>query len=245
MDVRGLADDIAGTAKVLNRVARGLTRFDTAEMLRSFVEFGEASIPIVALTAAFCGAIMVVQGAFYVQKLGVYDFVGWYTGFATFREVGPVLIGLMFSGRVGARHASELASMQATEQIDALRVLALDVYELLIVPRVISMTVSLVVLVILGDFVAIASGAITAKLMIGLDAGHFFRSMNAALGAADVIMGIIKAAAFGFFIAVIATNQGLNAKKDSQGVGRAVNAQVVAAAIGIFFADYVITVLLA
>ncbi len=240
-----LLSDLTGTAAVSGRVASQLVRprFDRAELLRSFVEFGEASIPIVALTAAFTGAIMVLQGAFYVQQLGIYDLVGWYTGFATFREIGPVMLGLMFSGRVGARHASELASMRATEQLDALKVLALDVYELLIVPRVISMTVSLVALVIFGDLIAIASGALTAKLILGLDAAHFFRSLDAALGAVDVLMGVTKAAAFGFFIAIIATHYGLNASRDSAGVGRAVNAQVVASAIGIFFADYVITVL--
>ncbi len=241
----GLLSDLTGTATVSGRVAMHLVRprFDTGELVRSFIEFGEASIPIVALTAAFTGAIMVLQGAFYVQQLGVYDLVGWYTGFATFREIGPVMLGLMFSGRVGARHASELASMRATEQLDALRVLALDVYELLIVPRVISMTVSLVALVVFGDFIAIAAGALTAKLVLGLDAAHFFRSLDAALGAMDVLMGVAKAAAFGFFIAIIATHFGLSASRDSRGVGRAVNAQVVASAIGIFLADYVITVL--
>lgn len=242
--MRALLNDVRGTASVLTRVAIGVTRrFDTAELMRSFIEFGEASVPIVALTAAFTGAIMVLQGAFYVQKLGVYDLVGWYTGFATFREIGPVMIGLMFSGRVGASHTSELASMRATEQLDALKVLALDVYALLVVPRVISMTVSLVALVVMGDLIAIAAGALTAKLMLGLDAAHFFRSLDAALGAVDVLMGVAKAAAFGFFIAIIATHHGLHAAKDARGVGRAVNAQVVASAIGVFFADYVITVI--
>lgn len=241
----GLLGDVTGTAAISGRVALQLLRprFDTSELIRSFIEFGEASIPIVALTAAFTGAIMVLQGASYVQQLGIYDLVGWYTGFATFREIGPVMLGLMFSGRVGARHASELASMRATEQLDALKVLALDVYELLIVPRVISMTVSLVALVVLGDLIAIASGALTAKIILGLDAAHFLRSLDAALGAADVLMGVTKAAAFGFLIAIVATHYGLNASGDSRGVGRAVNSQVVASAIGIFFVDYVITVL--
>lgn len=238
-----LLQSITGSAEVfwlfLQRFIR--LKCDVNELLRSFVEFGEASIPIVALTAAFTGAIMVVQGVVYVQQLGIYDLVGWYTGFATFRELGPVMIGLMFSGRVGARHASELASMRATEQLDALKVLALDVYELLIVPRVISMTVSLTALVILGDFVAIGAGALTGKLMLGLDAAHYFRSLDASLGAPDVMMGVGKAAAFGFFISIIATHFGLTADRDSSGVGRAVNAQVVASAVGIFFADFVIT----
>src|SRR5688500_16327365 len=92
-----VATDAGGMAFVAARAARRLVppRLDTDELFRSLVQFGEASLPIVLATAAFTGAIMVVQGALYVEQFGVYNLVGWYTGFTTFREVGPILVGLM------------------------------------------------------------------------------------------------------------------------------------------------------
>lgn len=241
-----LARDVGGVTLVAARAAQRLVppRIDRVELVRSLHHFGEASLPIVALTAAFTGLIMVLQGALYVRSFGVYDLVGWYTGFATFREVGPVLIGLMFSGRVGAANASELATMHVTEQLDALRVLAIDVYEALILPRVISMTLALTALVILGDLVAVVAGAGGAWLLLDLDAASFARSLTTRLAPADFLMGVGKGAGFGLMVALVSTHFGLAARGGSRGVGRAVNAQVVACALAIFAVDYLLTAVL-
>ncbi len=184
---------------------------------------------------------MVLQGAIYVDQFGVYNLVGWYTGFATFREIGPMLIGLMFSGRVGANNASELATMRVTEQIDALRVLAIDPYEALILPRTISMIVALGALVIYGNLVAILSGALCAKLLLNVEYGFFFQSFVERLGPADFLIGVEKALLYGLVVAIVSTHFGLTARGGASGVGRAVNAQVVAAAVGLFLVDYLMT----
>jgi phospholipid/cholesterol/gamma-HCH transport system permease protein len=242
----GLAHDVGGMAMVLARTLRGLVppRLDRDELWRALHSFGNASLPIVAATAAFTGMIMVLQSAVYVQRFGVYDLVGWYTGFATFREVGPVLIGLMFSGRVGASNTSELATMAVTEQLDAVRVLALDLYELLVVPRALAMILGLTALVIFGDLVAVVAGALSARWLMGVDFGQFARSLASHLSAGDVLIGVEKALAFGLVIAVVSTHFGITARGGSSGVGRAVNAQVVACAVALFVADYFLTSLI-
>ncbi|MEO1174542.1 MAG: ABC transporter permease [Myxococcota bacterium] len=172
-----LAGHVGGIALVFARTAARLPhRFDGREFLRSLHNFGNGSLPVVAATAAFTGVIMVLQGALYVQRFGVYDLVGWFTGFATFREIGPVLIGLMFSGRVGANNTSELATMRVNEQLTALEIMAIDVYELLVAPRFVAMMLSMAVLVVLGDGFAVASGALAARILLDLDFLAFWRS---------------------------------------------------------------------
>lgn len=238
-----VAADAGGMAMVLGRTLKrlGPPRGDTRELVRALKHYGEESLPIVALTAAFTGMIMVVQGATYVQQYGVYNLVGWYTGFTTFREVGPMLIGLMFSGRVGAHHASELATMRMTEELDALRVLAIDVYETLILPRILAMVVAMAALVVLGDLVAIGAGAVCARLMLQVEYAQFFQALVEHLGPMDFLIGVQKGLAYGLVIGVVSTHYGLNAKGGSAGVGRAVNAQVVASAVALFWVDYLMT----
>lgn len=238
-----LATDLGGMTLVLVRILRGLLppRLDGREFVRSMHSFGEASLPVAAATAAFAGMIMVLQGAVYVRRFDVYDLVGWYTGFAVFRETGPVLVGLMFSGRVGANNTSELATMRVTEQLDALRILAIDVYEFLVVPRTVSMVLAMGALVVFGDLVAVLAGAFCAKLLLDLPPERFFLGMFDALTPVDFLVGVEKGLAIGLMVAVISTYYGLKARGGSAGVGRSVNAQVVACAVAIFLTDYLVT----
>ena len=225
-------------AKVIQRLST--RRIDRGEFWRAALGFGEQSIPIMLMASAFTGMILVLQGAVYVEKYGMRSFVGWYVSLATVKEVGPILIALMFSGRVGAKNTSELASMKVGEQMDALRILALDVYELLIVPRVVAMILAMACLVVLGDFMALVAAAGVADVLLGIDYLTFYSSMVSKLQVSDVGIGIAKTVCFGGLIAVVSSYCGLNAQRGAQGVGRAVNQQVVGSAVAIFFVDCVI-----
>lgn len=239
----GLATQVGGVslvgARTVRCAARGTMAFD--EVTRALFAYGVASLPILLATAAFTGMIMVIQAAVYVRQFGAHSLVGWFAGFTTLREVGPILMGLMFSGRVGANHTSELATMQVTEQLDALRILALDVYDILIAPRTIAMIIALVALVIFGDMAAIVAGAFCARVLIKVDFGVFLRSFLQNVTLADLLVGLYKAAGFGATIAVISSYFGLAAQGGSRSVGRAVHKQVVASAAGLFLIDYLVT----
>lgn len=239
----GIARETGGIASIFYRSLMALLtgRMDTTEFKRSMLSFGEASIPVVLATAGFTGMIMVLQSAVYVEQFGVYNLVGWFTGFTTFRELGPIMMGLMFSGRVGANNASELATMKVNEQLDALRILAIDVDELLVAPRTLSMIVSMLVLVTLGNLVAVGSGAVCARLLMGIDYMVFLRSLIDGVGPEDFLLGIGKGGLFGWIIAVVSTHFGMTARGGSTGVGRAVNSQVVGCAMVLFIADYLLT----
>ncbi len=235
-----LAAEVGGMMLVLGQTLRQLARgrCDRDELLRASASFVVDSLPIIAATGAFVGMIMVLQAASYVRDFGVYDLVGWYTGFATVREFGPVLIALMFSGRVGASNTSELATMKVSEQLDALRVLALDVYELLIVPRALAIVFGLAALVLCGDLVALVSRGVCAWFFLDISATQFTASLIAHLTLEDLSISLLKALVFGGSIAIISAHFGISARGGSSGVGRAVNMQVVACATTLFILDY-------
>lgn len=238
-----ISREAGGIATLFYRSLKALLtgRVDLTEFKRSMLSFGEASVPVVLATAGFTGMIMVLQSAVYVEQFGVYNLVGWFTGFTTFRELGPVLMGLMFSGRVGANNASELATMKVNEQLDALRILAIDADELLIAPRTLAMILSMLVLVTIGNLVAVGSGAVCARVLMGIDYMVFLKSLVEGVGPADFLLGVGKGGLFGWIIAVVSSHFGMSAQGGSTGVGRAVNAQVVGCALVIFVADYFLT----
>ncbi len=219
-------------------------RVDRYELFRNLHKMGVRSLPIVVVTALFVGAIMVIQAAPMVTRFNARAIVGWGAGFATLREVGPLLIALMFSGRVGANNTAELGTMVVTSQIDALRALAIDPIGYLILPRVISMVVTLFALTIIGDVVAIFGAMGSAKGLLDVEPSSFLNSLLLLLNEWDLLTGLIKSLIFGLMIALTSCHFGLSVTGGAPGVGRAVNAAVVAAASGIFILDYFSTYLL-
>jgi phospholipid/cholesterol/gamma-HCH transport system permease protein len=236
----GLASQAGGIALLSGQLVRRLVppQIDRIELVRSLHKMGVESVTIVAATAAFVGAIMVIQAAPLVLQFGAKDLVGWGVGFATLREVAPLLIALMFNGRVGANNAAELGTMTVTSQVDALRALAIDPLAYLVLPRVLAMIFMMVVLTILGDGVAIAGAMVAARVLLDVDPRSFWASFIALLDHWDFLSGVIKSAVFGAMIALTSSYYGLHVRGGAPGVGRAVNAAVVAAATGIFILDY-------
>jgi phospholipid/cholesterol/gamma-HCH transport system permease protein len=194
--------------------------------------------------AMAAGAIMVVQAGMYVRMMGAYNLLGWGAGFATLREVGPVFIALIFSGRVGAQTTAELATMVVTDQVDALRLMAIDPLRLLVGPRVVALTVVLVCLTMIGDVMSILGGAVTAKLLLDVGPTTFFDSLRTYGTTGDVLNGLCKSVAFAVAIAGTACHHGMSVRGGAASVGRAVNASVVASAAWVFLVDFALAFLL-
>ncbi len=215
--------------------------WDRFELLRILYLVGVCSLPIILATALFAGAIVATQVGSYVTKYRAYEVVGWGFGFGTFRELGPLLIGLMFSGRVGAHHAAELGTMKVTEQIDALRALAIDPIEYLVVPRLVAMVVMMTLLNIIGDFCALVGGMVTSYVLVGVDPYVFWNSFCEYVKLGDFLNGCAKAGCFGVCIAFVSCYMGMSVQGGAPAVGRAVNNSVVFSAVGIFAMDYGVT----
>ncbi len=240
------ATDAGGVSILAARLVQRMVppRVDGPELWRNLHRMGVRSLPIVGVTALFTGGIMVIQAGVLIRRFGAEGLLGWGAGFATLREVGPILIALMFSGRVGANNTAELATMVVTEQLDALETLAIDPLAYLILPRVISMVVMLFVLTIYGDVLALAGAAWMGQGLLGVSTATFWNGFLETIRVWDLATGLIKSVLFGGMIALSSSHYGLAVTGGAPGVGRAVNASVVASATGIFVVDYLATYVL-
>lgn len=213
-------------------------RIDRFEFIRNMYRMGVKSVPIVSATAFFTGAIMVITAAPIVQQFNAKNFIGWSATFTTFREIGPLLIGIMFNGRVGANNTAELGTMVVTEQIDALRALAIDPITYLVVPRVLAIVIIMTALVVVGDFLSIVGAMGMAWGLLDIYPLSFYTSTIQMIDPWDFYVGIIKAFIFGVMISLNSCYFGLATKGGAAGVGKSVNDSVVGAASGVFIMDY-------
>jgi phospholipid/cholesterol/gamma-HCH transport system permease protein len=241
------ARDAGGIVVLAFQVARSLVppNLDGRELVRNLYKMGYKSLPIVTMTALFVGALMVIQFAAFVQQYGARGLVGWGTGYAVLREVGPLMIGLMFSGRVGANNAAELGTMTVTDQIDGLLALAIDPVRYLIVPRVLSMMITLAVMTMVGDAVSIFGVMVASHAILDIHPLTIWYSLVDNIGVADFLHGMGKSLVFGAAIGLSSCYFGLTVKGGAVGVGKAVNASVVSAAVSICFLDFLMTYLTA
>src|SRR4029078_6638136 len=141
-------------------------RMDGQELWKNLNKMAVKSLPIVAVTALFTGAIMVIQAAVIVKRYGAEALLGWGAGFGTLREIAPLLTALMISGRVGANTTAELGTMVVTEQLDALRVLAIDPISFLIAPRFIAIVSTLFMMTLFADGLALFGAAYTGEALL-------------------------------------------------------------------------------
>jgi phospholipid/cholesterol/gamma-HCH transport system permease protein len=235
---------VGGFGVLLGEITRRVLRrdFDRNELFRNLHRMGIKSLPIVTVTALFTGGIMVIQAAPIVQRYGAYGLLGWGAGFGTLREIAPLLTALMINGRVGANNTAELGTMAVTEQIDALRALAIDPVAFLVAPRFLAIVVTLFLSTIFSDALALFGAAYAGAGFLGVEPGVFYRGLTTGLlGFGDVAHGLAKSVVFGAVIGLSSCHFGLSTSGGAPGVGRSVNATVVASAAGIFVLDYLLS----
>ncbi len=157
------------------------------------------------------------------------------------RELGAVIGGLMVAGRVGAAMAAEIGTMRVTEQIDALVTLSTNPVKYLVAPRLIAATLTMPVLVLVADIIGVFGGYAVSTQKLGFNTAIYLKRTFDFLHAEDVISGLVKAAVFGFIIALMGCYHGFNSRGGAQGVGRATTNAVVSASILILTANYLVT----
>jgi phospholipid/cholesterol/gamma-HCH transport system permease protein len=226
--------------------ARYLCRrpFDAQLVIEQLDSIGWHSLNVVNLTAIFTGMVLALQMGGFLSRFGAKIYVGRIMGISLLREMGPVLTALMIGARVGAGIAAELGSMTVTEQVDAMRALASSPVKKLVVPRVLATIMILPVLTVVADAVGLLGGLLIAVTQLGVSAGFFYTSLVQNVSLSDLMSGLGKAFFFGYLVAIIACEKGLNASGGADGVGRATTSAVVAASISILAADFFLTKLL-
>ena len=212
-----------------------------ADIYTQMDSIGVGSLPIVVLTGFFTGCVLALQSATSLQQFGAVGMTGNLVALSMVKELGPVLTGLMVSGRNASGMASELGSMKVTEQIDAMRALGTDPVRRLVTPRLSATVFMLFFLTILSDAVGIAGGALVSVTLLGLNGSSYFHNSYRSLVYADVIQGLTKPLFFGFIIASVGCYFGMNTKGGTQGVGRATTQAVVVSSVFIIVIDFLIS----
>jgi phospholipid/cholesterol/gamma-HCH transport system permease protein len=210
-------------------------------ILKQFIEIGYYSLPVVGLTTLFSGMVLALQSYTGFARFSAEGAVATVVVLSMTRELGPVLAGLMVAGRVGAAMAAEIGTMRVTEQIDALTTLSTNPFKYLIAPRVIAATISLPILVLIGDVVGVFGGYVVSTYKLGFNPSNYIQSTVEFLEFMDVVSGLVKAAVFGFIIALMGCYHGYNSGRGAQGVGAATTNAVVSASILILISNYFLT----
>ncbi|MDB2548924.1 ABC transporter permease [Paracoccaceae bacterium] len=215
--------------------------FYPREFLIQLMQIGFLSLPVVGLTALFTGGALALQIYSGGARFNAEAVVPSIVAIGMVRELGPVLGGLMVAGRVAASIAAEIGTMKVTEQIDALVTLATNPLKYLTLPRVLAATLSLPLLVAIGDSIGIFGGYLVGTTRLGFNAANYIQNTVDFLEPWDVISGMIKGAVFGFIVAMMGCYHGMNSGKGAAGVGRATTNAVVSASILILASNYILT----
>jgi phospholipid/cholesterol/gamma-HCH transport system permease protein len=227
------------TASAISHIARPPIYFK--EFWQSILNIGYFSLPVVGLTAIFTGGALALQIYAGGARFNAEAVVPQIVAIGVVRELGPVLVGLMVAARVTSSIAAEIATMKVTEQIDALTTLSTDPMKYLIAPRVFAAILVLPILVGVGDIIGVMGGYIVGVQTLGFNSATYLTNTVNFLSSIDVISSLTKGAVFGFIAALMGCYYGMNSARGAMGVGQATRGSVVAAAILILAANFVLT----
>ena len=230
-----------GAGRSARCAARVRPPFYWRMFLRAFVEFAYFSLPVVALTAVFSGMVIALQSYTGFSRFNAESAVASVVTLSVVRELAPVLAALLVAGRVGAAMAAELGTMRVTDQIDALTTLSTNPVKYLVTPRLLAGVLALPLLAVVADIIGVAGGFLVATVKLGFSAHLYLTSTFDILTTSDIVVGLAKAAVFGFVIALMGCYHGYNSKGGAEGVGAATTGAVVSASILILAFDYVMT----
>lgn len=212
--------------------------YEIKNTLKQMLEIGVKSLPVVLITAVFTGMVLALQTYTGFKRFGAEAFVGTVVALSMTREMGPVITGLIVTGRAGASMAAELGTMRVTEQIDALETLATNPVKYLVVPRFISGVIMMPALTVLADIIGILGGYLITVGLYGASSTVYWKKTWDYLETEDIYNGIIKAAFFGASITLISCYKGFYTTGGAEGVGKATTGAVVISFMTILISNY-------
>jgi phospholipid/cholesterol/gamma-HCH transport system permease protein len=215
--------------------------FYSSEILHQMDEIGVKSLSITGITAFVTGGVLALQTAYSLEAFGGKTFIGRIVSLSLVRELGPILTALMVAGRVGSGITAEIGSMTVTEQVDALRSMAISPVRRLVVPRLLATLFMMPVLTAIADVLGILGGMGIAVLEIRMTAQDYITSIWQQLAISDIGSGLGKTFFFGLEIAAIGCFNGLQVTGGAAAVGRATTRTVVLASICILVSDFFLT----
>jgi len=215
-----------------------------SRFIRQMHFIGVSSLLVIVLTGLFTGMVLSFQGYYTLKQYGSEAYLGAAVTRSLIMELGPVLAALMVTGRAGSSLAAEIGIMRITEQIDALRVMALNPLRYLVAPNMLAGTIAMPLLSSIFSVVGIFGGYIVGVLILGIGTGTYFRGMVVAVYPWEIAVGVYKALVFGFVVALIACYQGYYAGYGAEGVSKATTEAVVYASVTVLVMDYFLNAVL-
>lgn len=212
--------------------------------LTQMYQIGVNSTLVIGLIGVFTGAVLAVQGEYTLSKFGATAFTGSAVALSLIRELGPVLTALMVIGRAGSAITAELGIMRITEQIDALKSMAVDPIKYLMVPRILAGLVAVPLLTGIFIVIGIAGGYVVGVGLLGLSSGTFMSQMMSSVTVTDVASGFIKSLVFGFIFGWVSCYKGYTCGFGAVGVNKATTQSVVTASVAVLVVDYFLTSIL-
>ena len=214
--------------------------FEIRETARQVYEVGWRSLPLVAVAGYAVGIVMSMHTRASLERFGAEALIPAALALALVRETGPLVVGLLVCGRVGAGIGAELGAMKVTEQIDALEAVAVDSFKFLVVTRVAACMLAMPILTVVMNFTGIVGGWTAESAVSGMGFGSYFHAAFSLVQFTDYLPGTLKTMVFGFIIAVTASYLGVHASGGTHGVGQAATRSVVTASVLLIAANVVL-----
>lgn len=243
-----LPTDVVGFLKETGEVSSFAGRFfqevfvppyEFKEVIRQSFEIGYRTLALVATTAFIIGVVLTLQSRPTLVRFGAEAWLPAMVSISIIREIGPVVIALICAGKIGSGIGAELGSMKVTEQIDAMEVSGTNPFKYIVVSRIISTTLMIPLLVIMGDAVALYGSFLAVKAKGAVSFTLYFHQVFQNLDFSDVFPAIIKTFFFGFVIGLIGCYKGYNSRNGTEGVGQSANSAVVVASLLVFVFDLI------
>lgn len=225
----------------LGRFFAGMARFKPRDFFVIVQECSFDALPIVSLISLLIGLILAFVGSIQLQLFGAQIYIANLVGIGVVRAMGAIMTGIIMAGRTGASYAAHIGTMEANEEIDALRTFGISPVEFLVLPRVIAMTIVMPLLSLYADFIGILGGFIVGTSMFDINFASYYNQTIHAVRFKDLWIGLIMSTVFGFLIATIGCYKGLRCERSAASVGNSTTSAVVTSIVGIVIATAFIT----
>jgi len=226
------------TGQTLSMLREGLTGWkNVRRLLPQLYQIGTESLPVVMITGAFVGMVLAMQTVVQFKGIGRDDVLGTVVILSNLRELGPVLAGVMLSGRVGGGLTAEIGTMRVTEQLDALRAMGASPIRVLVVPRFLACVLLIPILVLYADFVGVLGGYVVSVLVYGINGSEFW-AQEGRVTQFDIFYGPLKSVFFGAMIGLVCCYKGFRCKPGAAGVGRACTESFVASCMSVLAVNF-------
>ena len=231
--------DLGQALVFLGEILQGSRRLRIQDLSEQLWKILVSSLPTIAFSGFFVGGIMAVQFSLQLQQFDAVGYLGGLATSGTLREVGPLLIGFLLAGKVGAYTTAELGTLKITDQIDALRCLGADPLREIVCPRFVAVILASFILLVVGLMTSIFGGILVANLQVGLSAAEYVRHIPTLLHWSSIVSGLVKSFLFSLVIATICSYRGYFAAGGVRGVGLAVVQSAVECMLSLVLLDWV------